>query len=92
MDIGATSHMTGNRGNLTSYFNISNHITVDNGHNISAIGHGNELLTNSHTPLTLNNVLHASKLIKNLVSIRKLTIDTKVFVEFGPFGFFAKDL
>jgi hypothetical protein len=92
MDTGAMSHMTANRGNLTSYSNISNHITVGSGHNIPVIGHGNALLPNCHTPLTLNNVLHAPKLIKNLVSVRKFTIDNEVSVEFDPFGFSVKDL
>ncbi|MCH87392.1 hypothetical protein A2U01_0008261, partial [Trifolium medium] len=40
MDTGATSHMTANKGNLTSYSNISNHITVGSGHNIPVIGCG----------------------------------------------------
>jgi len=92
MDTGATSHMTANRGNLTSYSNISNHIIVGSGHNILVIGRGNALLPNSHTPLTLNHVLHAPKLIKNLVFVRKFTIDNEVSVEFDPFGFFVKDL
>ncbi|CAJ2649804.1 unnamed protein product [Trifolium pratense] len=88
MDSGATSHMTDNGGNLTSYFNMSNNITVGNGHHIPVIGFGNASLPNS---LTLNNVLHAPKLIKNLVSVRKFTIDNDVSVEFDPFGFSVKD-
>jgi hypothetical protein len=83
-----TSHMTGNGGNLTSYFNTSNNITVGNGHHIPVIGCGHASLPNS---LTLNNVLHAPKLIKNLVSVRKFTIDNDVSVEFDPFGFSVKD-
>jgi len=82
--------MTANRGNLT---NISNHVIVGSGHNILVIGHGNALLPNSQSPLTLNQCLHAPKLIKNLVFARKFTIDNGVFVEFvDPFGFFVKDL
>ncbi|CAJ2673543.1 unnamed protein product [Trifolium pratense] len=88
MDSGATSHMTDNRGNLTSYFNMSNNITVGNGHHIPVISCGHASLPNS---LTLNNVLHAPKLIKNLVSVRKFTIDNDVSVEFDPFGFSVKD-
>jgi hypothetical protein len=88
MDSGATTHMTGNGGNLTSYFNTSNNITVGNGHHIPVIGCGHASLPNS---LTLNNVLHAPKLIKNLVSVRKFTIDNDVSVEFDPFGFSVKD-
>jgi len=91
MDIGATSHTTANRGNLMSYSNISNHITIGSGHNISVISRGKTLITNSHTPLALKNILHAPKLIKNLISVRKFTIDNEISVEFDPFGFFVKD-
>ena len=31
METGETSHMTANTGNLSSYFNMSNNITVDSG-------------------------------------------------------------
>ena len=39
----------------------------------------------------LKNVLHAPKLIKNLVLVRNFTNDNQVFVEFDPFGFSVKD-
>ncbi|GAU12928.1 hypothetical protein TSUD_97390 [Trifolium subterraneum] len=91
MDTGATSHMTANGGNLKSYFNMSNNITVGSGHNIPVIGCGNASLPNSYHPLTLRNVLHAPKLIKNLISVRKFTIDNDVSIEFDPFGFSVKD-
>jgi hypothetical protein len=67
---------------------MSNNITIGNGHHIPVIGCGHASLPNS---LTLNNVLHVPKLIKNLVSVRKFTIDNDVSVEFDPFGFFVKD-
>jgi len=42
MDTGATSHMTSTSGNLTSYFNMSNHrgITIGNGQSIPIRGYG----------------------------------------------------
>lgn len=92
MDIGVTSHMMKNRGKLTSYSNISNHTIVGNGHNILIISCGNALLTNSHTPLTLINVMHSPKLIKNLVYVQKFAIDNDIFVEFDSFGFSLNDL
>jgi hypothetical protein len=91
MDIGATSHMTANRDNLTSYLNMSNNINVGNGNHIPVIGCGHASLPNSNNSLALNNVLHAPKLIKNLVSVRKFTIDNDFSVEFDPFGFSVKD-
>ena len=77
MDTGATSHMTSTSGNLTSYFNMSNHrgITVGNGQLIPIRGYGQTNLPSPHPPLALKNVLHAPKQIKNLVSVRKFTTD-----------------
>ena len=54
-------------------------------------GYGQTNLPSSHPPLALKNVLHAPKLIKNLVSVRKFTTDNFVTVEFDPFGFSVKD-
>lgn len=64
MDNVANSHMTGNGGNLTSYFNMSNNINVGNVHHIPVIGCGHASLPNS---LTLKNVLHVPKLIKKIL-------------------------
>nr|KYP50110.1 hypothetical protein KK1_028093 [Cajanus cajan] len=93
MDTGATSHMTSAQGNLTSYFNMSNKhgIIVGNGYSIPIHGYGHTKLSSLCPPLTLNNVLHAPQLVKNLVSVRKFTTDNFVSVEFDPFGFSVKD-
>ncbi|XP_021741308.1 uncharacterized protein LOC110707588 [Chenopodium quinoa] len=75
MDTGATSHMTSSPGNFSSYFNLSTHpnngIVVGNGHTIPILGYGHTNLSFPTTPLALKNVLHAPKLIKNLISVRK---------------------
>jgi len=94
MDIGDTSHMTTDKGTLSSYFYSSkNHnIVVGNGHLIPICGHGSTTLSPPNPSLHLNNVLHAPKLIKNLVSVRKFTSDNFVSIEFDPFGFSVKDL
>jgi len=93
MDTGATSHMTSGPGNLTTYFNLSTNrgITVGNGQSIPIHGYGHTTLASPHPPLSLNNVLHAPHLIKNLVSVRKFTTDNSVSIEFDPFGFSVKD-
>ena len=93
MDTGATSHMTSGQGNLSSYVNLSTKrgILVGNGHSIPIQGYGHTTLPSPHPPLQLKNVLHAPKLIKNLVSVRKFTCDNSVSVEFDPFGFSVKD-
>ena len=67
MDTGATSHMTADPGILSPYFNSSiknNNIVVGNGHSIPIVGHGSTTLPSPFPPFTLNNVLHAPKLIK----------------------------
>ena len=93
MDTGATSHMTSSQGNILSYFNLSkpDGIIVRNGHSIPICGYGDANLPSPHPPLALKKVLHAPKLIKNLVSVRKFTTDNNVTVEFDPFGFSVKD-
>lgn len=93
MDTGATSHMTSSNGNFSSYFNLSNHhgIIVGSGHTIPIHGYGHTCLPYPNPPLSLTNVLHAPKIIKNLISVRKFTTDNSVTVEFDPFSFFVKD-
>jgi len=93
MDTEATSHMTSTHGNLSSYFNLSknNSIIVGNSYSVPIHGFGNANLSPSHPPLALSNVLHAPKLIKNLIYVRKFTTDNHVSVEFDPFGFSVKD-
>jgi len=94
MDIGATSHMTTNQGTLLSYFDLSkdNNIVIGNGYLIPICGHGSTSLSPPHPPLQLNNVLHAPKLIKNIIFVRKFTTDNLVSFEFDPFGFSVKNL
>jgi hypothetical protein len=66
---------------------MSNNVIVGSIYNVSIIGCGNALLNKHRSPLTQNNVLHVTKIIKNLIFVRKLTIDNDVSVEFDPFSF-----
>lgn len=91
MDIGATSHMMENEGNIMSYFNTSNNIIVGSDYHILVIGYRHVSLPTSSYSFNLHNVLLSTKLIKTLVSSRKFTIDNDVSVEFDPFGFSVKD-
>jgi hypothetical protein len=94
MDTGATSHTAASQGNLSSYFPISNSnqkVIVGSGHEIPIHGTGHTQITTSHQPLHLKHVLHAPKIIKNLISVRRLTTDNNVFVSFYPFGFTVSD-
>lgn len=56
MDTGASSHMTGESGTLTSYFNSSNikNILVGNGHTIPVHGRGSTSLSASNPPFPSN--------------------------------------
>ncbi|KAL2894569.1 Retrovirus-related Pol polyprotein from transposon RE2 [Bienertia sinuspersici] len=94
MDTGATSHMTNSQGNLSSYFRLSknnhNSIIVGDGSKVPITGYDHKSL--NQTTLQLKNVLHVLKLVKNLISVRKFTIDNNVSIEFDPFGFSMKDL
>ncbi|CAA7029694.1 unnamed protein product [Microthlaspi erraticum] len=53
---------------------------------------GNSLITSQTRPLSLNNVLVTPQIVKNLISVRRFTIDNWCSVEFDPFGFCVKDL
>lgn len=93
MDIGATSHMIANGGNLMSYFNLSikDNIIFGSGHTIPFAGCGNTLLPKPYPPLHLINVLYTPHLIKNLVYVCKFPVHDYAFVEFDPFGFSMKE-
>ncbi|KAJ9536095.1 hypothetical protein OSB04_un000733 [Centaurea solstitialis] len=93
MDSGATRHMTFNQGTMHSLTPCnSNFIQVGNGAMVPARYIGQCTLPYSLHPLHLKNVLVSDKLIKNLISVRRFTIDNSVSVEFDPFGFTVKDL
>ena len=94
MDTGASSHLTADSGklhNLTTQSHIKS-IFVGNGHDIPVMGTGNTTLLAHPKPLALRDVLYTHEIIKNLVSVRKFTIDNSVSVEFDPDGFTLKDL
>ncbi|KAI3518158.1 hypothetical protein L1887_06607 [Cichorium endivia] len=93
LDTGATNHMTNTTGNLSTYVNNSmlNNIVVGNGSQIHTLGTGHTTLKPPYPPLKLQNILVAPNLIKNLLSVRRLTTDNLVAIEFDPFGFLVKD-
>ena len=95
MDTSVISHMSADQGIFSSYFNLSiknNNIVVGSGHLVPIVGHGSTTLPSPYPPFHLNNVLHAPKLIKNLISIRKFTTNNSVSVAFDPLGFSVSDL
>jgi hypothetical protein len=91
MDTSATSHMTGDQGNLPMYCSSplqnSSHIIVPNGFALPVLGTSTTSINSPNAQFILSNVLHTPHLIKNLVSVRKFTKDNSCSVEFDPYGF-----
>ncbi|KAJ9547306.1 hypothetical protein OSB04_019849 [Centaurea solstitialis] len=95
MDTGASSHMTTDSGKTQTPLSSSSvrviFVCDDNG--IPVKGSGNTLHITPQHSFRLHNILYTPNIIKNLQSIRQLTRDNNVYVEFDYFGFFfAKDL
>lgn len=92
---GASSHMASHPGILQSPSPppILGHIIVGNGHHLPISHAGTSFIPTSRSNLYLNNVLVSTALlVKNLISVRKLTCDNSVSIEFEPYGFSIKDL
>ena len=92
LDTGASSHMAGNSGMLSSTAPSSARIVVDNGASLPVQCAGTATVPTSSSSLLLHDVLVSPSLIKNLISVRRLTRDNSVSIEFDPFGFSIKDL
>ena len=94
MDSGATNHITAQPGTLRSTFNSSVNplVMVGNGSLSRVTQLGNGIIGPKHHPLHLNRVLLCPSFVKNLVSVRRFTIDNHCSVEFDPYGFCVKDL
>jgi hypothetical protein len=86
--------MFSNPGNLHSLrpSASSSQIVVGNGGLLPITHTGTGSLVTSSTPLALRNVLLSPSLIKNLLSVRQLTRENPVSVEFDAFGFSVKDI
>ncbi|KAK9066849.1 hypothetical protein SSX86_014172 [Deinandra increscens subsp. villosa] len=92
LDTGATNHMSHSAGKLSSYVLNSrlNSIVVGNGSQIPIHGTGHTTI-NTSFPLHLKDILVSPSLIKNLCSVRRLTTDNNISIEFDRFGFLVKD-
>ena len=86
--------MSSNAGNFPSTQPVLNSppITVGNGTTMPVTHRASTVIPTSHSPLKLNDVLVSPSLVKNLISVHRLTRDNNVSVEFDPFGFSIKDL
>jgi histone deacetylase 1/2 len=94
LDMGASSHMASHPGILSacSPSTIPRQIVVGNGNLMPATSVGYASIPTATNSLRLNNVLLSPQLVKNLISVRALTRDNSVSVEFDPWGFSIKDL
>ncbi|XP_021321821.1 uncharacterized protein LOC110437641 [Sorghum bicolor] len=93
-DTGATSHMSSSLGNVlpSSLHPSSSVITVGNGARMPATHRALSIIPTATSPLHLTDVLISPSLIKNLISVRRLTRDNAVSIKFDPSGFSIKDL
>jgi histone deacetylase 1/2 len=65
-------------------------ITIGDGSTVPVTCTGHSTIPNSN--FLLRNILVVPSLIKNLISVRRFTIDNQVILAFDPFGLFVKDL
>jgi hypothetical protein len=65
---------------------------VGNGARLPVTRAVDTIIPASSQPLHLRNVLVSPFLVKNLVSVRQLTRDNNISIEFDPSGFSIKDL
>ena len=85
------SYAPGNFTNPTPS-SIPSFITVGNGARLPVSHSAAASIPTNSSPLLLNNVLISPSLVSNLISVRKLTRDNNVSIEFDPCGFSIKDL
>jgi hypothetical protein len=93
LDSGASTHMAAHPGNLSHSFPTStdSRIIVGNGAGLPISHIGSTNFPSSSRPLSLNNVIVSPHLIQNLVSVKALSHDNSVTVEFHASGFSVKD-
>ena len=93
-DTGATSHMSSSSGNVpsSSLRPSFSSITVGNGAKLPVTHQAHTFIPTATSSLQLNDVLVSPSLIKNLISVRRLTRDNNVSIEFDPSGFSIMDL
>jgi hypothetical protein len=95
LDTGASTHIASSPGNLQSVrpLQLPTSITVGNGAQLP-VSHtaAATIPTSPSSSIRLHNILVSPSIVKNLVSVRKLTRDNTISVEFDPCGFSIKDL
>jgi hypothetical protein len=87
-------HMSSSSGILANPRTLpfSTCITVGNGAQLPVTHTAAAKIPTLSSPLHLSNVLVSPPLIINLISVKKLTRDNNISIEFDPHGFSIKDL
>lgn len=75
---------------MSSFEPHSATVTVGNGALLPVHNRASATLPTSHYPLRLNHILLCPSLVKNLLSVRRLTRDNNVSIEFDSDGFSIK--
>ena len=95
MDTRVTSHMSNTIGNMLSISHKGSFHSIV----VGIIGMcnpftdlGQATINPQKNLLHLTNVLMAHRIIKNLIFVNKFIIDSKVSINFDPFGFSVNDL
>ncbi|KAI3746199.1 hypothetical protein L6452_08623 [Arctium lappa] len=93
MDSGATDHLTCNQGKISkpSLNCPIGSIFVGNGAFVPVRGSGSSTISTPSRNLHLNNILYTPNIIKNLIFVRKFSVDNDVSIEFDPHGSSVKD-
>jgi hypothetical protein len=94
MDTGTSSHMSNTPGNYPTSKHVSfpASITVGNGAQLPVTHVVATTIPTFSSPLSLDDILISLAIVKNLISVRQLTRDNNVSIEFDPTGFSVKDL
>ena len=93
MDSGATHHFTLDINMLDTVapFSGSDWVIIGIGKQLCISHLGTAKLPSLYSPLVLHQVYHTPKFSNNLISVRKLCSDNKVFIEFYATHFLVKD-
>ena len=93
MDTGATAHMFAHPDNLASFTPVTTvrRIIVGDGSTLPITHVGHTSFPSNSMPITLSNILVSPHLIKSLISVRRLTRENPITVEFDELGFCVKD-
>src|SRR3954469_10879260 len=93
MDTGATAHMFADPGNLAASTPVTTdrRIIVGDGSTLPITHVGHNSFSSNSMSLSISNIFVSPHHIRNLVSVKSLTRENPVTVEFDSLGFCVKD-